>query len=78
MSITAIILMCAAIGLFVIRFYLKKREINWATFIISVCGMCAVFIDESLDTMTMVVTVMPLIFISFMCALDVMGYGGKK
>ena len=70
--------MCAAIGLFVIRFYLKKREINWATFIMAVCGMCAVFIDESLDTQTMVVSVMPLIFISLMSGLDIMGYGGKK
>ena len=78
MSIIAIILMCAALGMFVIRFLVKKREINWMTFIIAVCGMSAVFIDDSLDTQTMVVSVMPLIFITLMSALDIMGFGGKK
>lgn len=78
MSITAIILMCASIGCFLVRYLIKKREINWLTLVVSVCGMCAILIDDSLDTQTMVVAVMPMIFTSLMSALDIMGFGGSK
>lgn len=78
MSIIAIILMCASICLFVARYLVKKREINWLTLVVSVCGLCAVIIDAELDEQTMVVAMMPLIFTSMMSALDIMGFGGKK
>lgn len=78
MSVIAIILMCASIGCFIVRYLIKKREINWLTLVVSVCGMCAVLIDPELDTQTMVVAVMPMIFTSLMSALDIMGFGGNK
>lgn len=78
MSIIAIILMCASIGCFIVRYLIKKREINWLTLVVSVCAMSAILIDDSLDTQTMVVAVMPMIFTSLMSALDIMGFGGSR
>ena len=78
MSVIAIILMCASLSLFVTRFLIKKRELNWLTLVVSVCGLCAVIIDAELDDQTMVVAMMPMIFTSLMSALDIMGYGGSR
>lgn len=78
MSIIAIILMCASLSAFVIRYLIKKREMSWLTLVVSVCGLCAVIIDAEFDDQTMVIAMMPLIFTSLMSALDIMGFGGKK
>ena len=66
-------------ALFVIRFIVKRSEINWLTFITGICGICALLIDDTIDTQTMVIAIMPLILVTMFSALEIMGLvGGKK
>lgn len=66
-------------AMFVIRFIVKKSEINWFTFITGICGICALLIDDTIDTQTMVIAIMPLILVTMFSALEIMGLvGGKK
>lgn len=66
-------------AMFVIRFIVKKSEINWLTFITGICGICALLIDDTIDTQTMVIAIMPLILVTMFSALEIMGLvGGKK
>lgn len=75
----SIILLLLPIAMFVIRFIVKKTEINWLTFITGICGVCALLIDESIDTQTMVIAIMPLILVTMFSGLEIMGLvGGKK
>ena len=75
----SIILLILPIALFVIRFVVKRVEINWVTFITGICGICAFLIDETIDTQTMVIAIMPLILVTMFSALEVMGLvGGKR
>lgn len=76
----SIILLIVPMALFIIRFVVKKVEINWLTFITGICGICALLIDESLETQTMVIAIMPLILVTMFSALEIMGLvrGGKR
>ena len=66
-------------ALFVIRFIVKRSEINWLTFITGICGVCALLIDDTIDTQTMVIAIMPLILVTMFSALEIMGLvGGKR
>ena len=75
----SIIFLLMPLGLFVVRFIVKKTEINWATFVTGICGICALLIDETIDAQTMVIAMMPLILVTMFSALEVMGLiGGKR
>lgn len=75
----SIILLIVPMALFIIRFVVKKVEINWLTFITGICGICAFLIDETIDTQTMVIAIMPLILVTLFSALEIMGLvkGGR-
>lgn len=74
----SIILLIVPMILFVTRFVVKRREINWLTFITGICGICAIMIDETINTQTMVIAIMPLILVTMFSALEVMGLVGGK
>ena len=75
----SMIMLVLPMAMFVIRFIVKKSEINWLTFITGICGICALLIDDTIDTQTMVIAIMPLILVTLFSALEIMGLvGGKK
>lgn len=75
----SMIMLVLPMAMFVIRFIVKKSEINWLTFITGICGICALLIDDTIDTQTMVIAIMPLILVTMFSALEIMGLvGGKK
>lgn len=75
----SIILLILPIALFVIRFVIKKKEINWLTFISGVCGISALLIDDTIDSQMMVIAIMPLILVTMFSGLEIMGLvGGKR
>ncbi len=75
----SIIMLIVPMAMFVIRFVVKRVEINWLTFVSGICGICALLIDDTIDTQTMVVAIMPLILVTLFSALEVMGLvGGKR
>ena len=75
----SMIMLVLPMALFVIRFIVKRSEINWLTFITGICGVCALLIDDTIDTQTMVIAIMPLILVTMFSALEIMGLvGGKK
>ena len=75
----SIIFLLMPLGLFVVRFIVKKSDINWATFVTGICGICALLIDDTIEAQTMVIAIMPLILVTLFSALEVMGLvGGKK
>lgn len=75
----SIIMLIVPMAMFVIRFVVKRVEINWLTFVSGICGICALLIDDTIDTQTMVIAIMPLILVTLFSALEVMGLvGGKR
>lgn len=75
----SIILLILPIALFVIRFVINKKEINWLTFISGVCGISALLIDDTIDSQMMVIAIMPLILVTMFSGLEIMGLvGGKR
>lgn len=75
----SIILLILPIALFVIRFIINKKEINWLTFISGVCGISALLIDDTIDSQMMVIAIMPLILVTMFSGLEIMGLvGGKR
>lgn len=75
----SIILLLLPIALFVARFVIKKKEINWLTFVSGICGISALLIDDTIDSQTMVIAIMPLILVTMFSGLEIMGLvGGKR
>lgn len=75
----SIIMLIVPMAMFVIRFVVKRIEINWLTFITGICGICSMLIDDTIDSQTMVIAIMPLILVTMFSALEVMGLvGGKR
>ena len=75
----SIILLLLPIAIFVARFIIRKKEINWLTFVSGVCGICALLIDDTIDSQTMVIAIMPLILVTMFSGLEIMGLvGGKR
>lgn len=76
----SIIMLIVPMAMFVIRFVVKRVEINWLTFVSGVCGICALLIDDTIDAQTMVIAIMPVILVTMFSALEIMGLvkGGKN
>ena len=81
MNELTIILLILTVSLYVGSLILKRKEIDWLTLIVSVCGFCSLFIDESweTDTQAMLLLFIPYIFIFLMSAVRAMDIvkGGK-
>lgn len=81
MNELTIILLILTVAFYVGSLILKRMEIDWLTLIVSVCGFCSLFIDESLtaDPTALILLFVPYIFIFLMSAVRAMGIvkGGR-
>ena len=73
MTELTIILLGLMFALYIISIILKRREMDWIATIVSVCGLCAMLIDESLTDNEMIILIPVFVFVLFMSALRVMG-----
>lgn len=74
----SMIMLIVPMAMFVIRFVVKRVEINWLTFITGVCGISALLIDDTIDSQTMVIAIMPVILVTMFSALEIMGMATKR
>ncbi len=73
MTELTIILLGLMFALYILSLILKRREMDWIATIVSVCGLCAMLIDESLTDNEMIILIPVFVFVLFMSALRVMG-----
>lgn len=71
-----IILFVAALGFYVITWFVKRQEPNWMTFFLSICAMGAILLDETLSETETVVMILPLFYVMVMSGLS--SWGGVK
>lgn len=63
MSDLTLLLFVAAIGLFLAMYVLKKSEVAWMTFFVSICSFGQSVTDSSLDTFEMGLLAAPMLYI---------------
>lgn len=76
MNELTIILFVAALGFYVITWFVKRQEPNWMTFFLSICAMGAILLDETLSETETVVMILPLFYVMVMSGLS--SWGGVK
>lgn len=62
-----------AIGLYVLSLILRRNDLSWLSFFMSICSIGATLSDETLTTDDMVLCITPVFFVMLMSGLQAMG-----
>ena len=71
-----IILFAAALGFYVLTWFVKRQEPNWMTFFVSICAMGAILMDDTMQEAETVVMILPLFYVMIMSGLS--SWGGVR
>ena len=76
MNELTIILFAAALGVYVLTWFVKRPEPNWMAFFMSICAMGAILMDDTMQETETVVMILPLFYAMVMSGLS--SWGGVK
>ena len=72
-------LLAVTILLYIVNFYLKRKEVDWLTLTVSVCAFCSILADVTVQDEQLILLIVPTVFVVFMSGLRVMDIvGGGK
>lgn len=68
-----VLMLIFAIGLYVLSLILRRNDLSWLSFFMSICSIGATLSDETLTTDDMVLCITPVFFVMLMSGLQAMG-----
>lgn len=68
-----VLMLIFAIGLYVLSLVLRRNDLSWLAFFMSICSIGATLSDETLTTDDMVLCITPVFFVMLMSGLQAMG-----
>lgn len=74
----AIILTVLSVVIYLTTLYFDRTELNWFSVIVSVAGLCAILIDDSLTADQTAIMIIPVIFIILMSILKASGIADRR
>lgn len=73
-----VLMLIFAIGLYVVSLILKRNDISWLSFFMSICSIGATLSDETLTNEEITLTIMPVFFVMLMSGLTAMGIKNER
>lgn len=67
-----------AIGLYVLSLILRRRDLSWLTFFMSICSIGATLTDDALTNDEMVMAILPVFFVMLMSGIQATGVVNKR